>query len=175
MRPLRVHRLAVLEEQQQVGNAVRVDVGNRSNDLPRRRIEFLDEIDLVVEVAVELASNQRAVVVELIDIGSAVEVRIEGDADQLSVCVVRTPDVRPSVVIAILSECPSARQPDRCEGRQKTDRKAERDSQTLRTPPHQRSSLQEAERGEALRSSKTALLTTVGVAEQDSPARVQCS
>ena len=78
MRPLRKDRLAALKEHEQVGRAVEVDVYDGTCMFARRGVEFLDEIDTVVEVAIRLAADECATFVVLVNIRSAVEVRIDG-------------------------------------------------------------------------------------------------
>jgi len=90
-----------LKEDQQIGNAVRVHIGQRANDLPGRRIEILNEIELIVEIAIGLTTNENAVFVEFFDVRSPVEVRVDGDAGDAPVTAIGAPHVRPSIAIQI--------------------------------------------------------------------------
>ena len=102
MRPLRKDRLTLLEEHEQVGRAVEVDIHDGTRMLARRRVEFLDEIDTVVKVAIRLASYDLATFVVLVHIRSAVEVRIESHFGELAQMIVDVPHIGPSVAVPIL-------------------------------------------------------------------------
>jgi hypothetical protein len=102
MRPLAKDGLTTLKEDQQVGGSIVVDVLDGTHPFARRGIEFLDEIDTVVEVAVRLATHEGATFVILVNIGSAVEIGIEGHLGELAVTIVGAPDVGPSVAVMIL-------------------------------------------------------------------------
>jgi len=101
MRPLRKDGLAALEEHEQVGRPVEVDVYDGACMFTRRRIEFLDEIDAVIEVAVRLAAYECTTFVVLVNIRSAIEVAIDGHLSELALTIVHAPDVRPSVAVLI--------------------------------------------------------------------------
>ena len=78
-RPFRKNGLAASKEYEQVGRAVEVDVYEGPCMFARRRVELLDEIDPVVEVAIPLAPHEGATFEILVDIGSAVEVGVDSD------------------------------------------------------------------------------------------------
>ena len=100
-----------MKEHEQVGDAICVDVGERTNDLPCRRVKILNEIDLVVEVAIGLATNENAVLVELFDVRSAVEVRVDSNAGDAAVSAICAPHIRPSITIEIFSSSRTTRKP----------------------------------------------------------------
>src|SRR5712692_4912819 len=102
MRPFQEDRLASLKEHKQVGRAVEVDVYDGTRVFARRGIEFLDEVDAVVEVAIQLASYEGATFVVLVNIRSAVEVRIDRHFGEPAEAIVDVPDVGPSVAVPIL-------------------------------------------------------------------------
>jgi hypothetical protein len=103
MAPLRKDRQALAKEDKQIGGAVEVDVDNGTNRFVRRGIKVLDEIDSVIEVAVRLAAHERALFVILLDIGSAVEVRVDRDVGELPLAIVGMPDIGPAVAVLILA------------------------------------------------------------------------
>jgi len=102
MRPLLIDRSAALEQDEQVGRAVEVDVLDGTHVLVRRGLELLDEIDTVVEVAIRLAPYEFATFVILEHVGAAVEVGVDGDLNELALAIVRTPDIRASIAVQIL-------------------------------------------------------------------------
>src|SRR5580704_11989329 len=102
MRPLAKDGLTALKEDQEVGGAIVVDVLNGTHPFARGGIEFLDQIDLVVEVAVRLATHEKATFVVLVNIRSAVEIGIDGYLRELAVTIVGAPDVGASVAVMIL-------------------------------------------------------------------------
>src|SRR4029077_20345861 len=93
--------LAALEEHEQVGRPVEVDVDDGPLMFARRRIEFLDEIDAVIEVAVRFAAYECTTFVVLLNIRSAIEVGIDGHLGELSLTVVLAPDIGPPVAVQI--------------------------------------------------------------------------
>ena len=95
-------RATRLEEHQEIGRAVLIDVDEGAGMLARQRIEVFDEVDPIVEVARRLAARERAVRVVLVDVGLAVEVGVDGSLDELAVDVVHPPDVGPAVAVAVL-------------------------------------------------------------------------
>ena len=101
MRPLRKDRLAALEEHEHVGRPVEVDVDEGAFMFTRRRIEFLDEIDAVIEVAVGFAAYECTTFVVLVNIRSAIEVGIDSHSGELALRIVDAPDVGPSIVVLI--------------------------------------------------------------------------
>jgi hypothetical protein len=68
MGPLREDRLVFLKEDQQIGRAVEVDVDDGAHMFARRSVEFLDQIDSIVEVAVRLAAYEATTFVVLVNI-----------------------------------------------------------------------------------------------------------
>ena len=90
------------EQNEQIGTAVVVDVDHRFRMLMRGRVEFLDQVDLAVEVPIRFASNEYAFrVVVLLDIGATVEVTVDGNLREMSRLIVPPPFVRPAVAVAI--------------------------------------------------------------------------
>ena len=67
-----------------------------------RRIKLLDEIDLVIEIAIRLATYEDAPFVVLLNIRSPIEIGIYGDQGQLAIMVVQTPDIGRFVAIPII-------------------------------------------------------------------------
>jgi hypothetical protein len=102
MCPFRKDCLTALEEDEQVGRAVVVNVLDRTHTLVRRGVEFLDKVDLVVEVAIRLSAYEYITFVVLVNIRSAIEVGIEGHFAKLALRIVRAPDVGPAVAVPIL-------------------------------------------------------------------------
>ena len=78
MRPLAKDGLTALKQDQQVGGTVVVDVLDGTQRLTRGRVEFLDQVDPIVEVAIRLATHEGAAHVILVNIRSAVEIGIDG-------------------------------------------------------------------------------------------------
>jgi hypothetical protein len=113
MRPLRKDGLAALEEHEQVGRPVEVDVYDGPCMFARGGVEFLDEIDTVVEVAIGLAAYERTMFVVLLNIRSAIEVGIDGHLRELALTIVHAPDVGPSVVVLIFGADVTAGWPQR--------------------------------------------------------------
>jgi len=101
MRPFRKDRAAVLKEHQQVGTAVGIDVYDGSYIFVGSGIEFLDQIDAVVEIAVRVAAHECAVLVMLVHIGPAVEIRINRDVGELALAIVGAPDIGAPVPVLI--------------------------------------------------------------------------
>jgi len=93
MRPLRKNRPAALKEDKQVGDAVEVDVYDGALFFVRRGVEFLDQIDTVVEVAIRLAADEGVTIVVLVNIRAAVEVRVDRPFGQLALPILLAPDV----------------------------------------------------------------------------------
>src|SRR5262249_38407822 len=60
-RPLSPRRSTCLEQRDEIGDAVAIDVGDRAARLTGIRVEVFDEIDSIVEVPVQLPANQHAV------------------------------------------------------------------------------------------------------------------
>jgi len=93
----------VAEQDQQIGAAVVIDVHDRFRVLMRGRIEFLDQVDLAVEISIGFAPNQNALrVVVLLDIGTAVKITVDRNLGEMPRLIVSTPLVRTAVAIAIL-------------------------------------------------------------------------
>ena len=93
----------ITEQNQQIGAAVIIDVHHRFCVQMRRRIEFLDQVDLAVEVSIRFAANQDALrVVVLLDIGTAVEITVDRYLGEVARLIVSTPLVWTSVAVAIL-------------------------------------------------------------------------
>ena len=94
---LQVDRLAALKEHEQVGHAVEVDVRHGTHRLARGGVEFLDQIDSIVEIPVGLAPDEGTAFVVLMNIRSAVEVGIDSHAGELALTIVtRQTSGRPS-------------------------------------------------------------------------------
>ena len=102
MCPLRKDGLAALEEHEQVGRPVEVDVYDGPCMFARRGVEFLDEIDSIVEVAVRLAAYECTTFVVLVNIRSAIEVGIDDHFGDLALTIVHAPDIRLAVAVPIL-------------------------------------------------------------------------
>ena len=103
MYPFRKDCLTALKEDEQVGRSVVVNVLDGTHASVRRGVEFLDKIDLVVEVAIRLSAYEYTTFVVLVNICSAIEVGIDGDIGELALTIVHAPDVGPAVAIPILS------------------------------------------------------------------------
>jgi hypothetical protein len=103
MRPLRKDGLAALKEHEQVGRPVEVDVFDSTYGFARSGVEFLDQIDTIVEIAVGLAPHQGTTFVVLLHIRSAIEVGIDSHPGELALTIVDAPDVGPSIVVLIVS------------------------------------------------------------------------
>jgi len=101
MCPLRHDRLSALEEHEQIGRPVKIDIDDRPPRLLGPRIELLNEIDAIVEVAVGFASDERTSLVVFLDVRAAVEIGIERDTRESAVPVVDAPDVGPPVAVVI--------------------------------------------------------------------------
>ncbi len=78
------------------------------------RVEVLDEVHLVVEIAIRLAPNEGATVVVLADVRSAVEVRVDPDFAQPSVAAVHAPDIGPPVTVSIFGADIPGAEAQRC-------------------------------------------------------------
>jgi len=102
MYPFRKDRLTALKEDEQVGRAVVINVLDRTHAFVRRGVEFLDKIDLVVEVAIRLSVYEYTTFVVLVNIRSVIEVGIDGDLAELALTIVHAPDVGPAVAVPIL-------------------------------------------------------------------------
>jgi len=102
MRPLRKDRPAILKEYEEVGGPVEVDVHDRAHRIARGLVEFLDQIDALVEVAVGLAAYEGTAVVVLLNIRSTIEVRIDVDLREPPLTIVQAPDIGTSVVVLIV-------------------------------------------------------------------------
>src|SRR5262245_2237430 len=103
VRPLRIDRPAGLRQKEKIRPAIGIDIGNRSHNLARGWIELLDQIDLIVEIAIQLAADERAALVKLADIRSSIEVRIDGDARDLSIAIIQAPEIGTAVAVPIFS------------------------------------------------------------------------
>jgi hypothetical protein len=101
---LREHRPAFVEEDEQVGGAVIIAVDDRSNVLVSRRVELFDQINPVVEIPVRFTPDELSVVVILLDVRAAVEIRVDSYFGGLAWLVVVLPDVRSAVAIAVFRE-----------------------------------------------------------------------
>src|SRR5579864_4231761 len=101
-RPLGIDRPAVAEEDEEIGPAVVVHVGDRPHALVGETVERLDEINPPIEVAIRFPANERALIVVLEDIRSAVKIGVERNLGEPAPSIVGAPDVRPSVAVPIL-------------------------------------------------------------------------
>jgi hypothetical protein len=66
--------MRTLKEHQQVRRAVVVEVNDRPHALPGDRVKVLDEIDLIVEVSIGLATDKDAAVVVLANVRQPIKV-----------------------------------------------------------------------------------------------------
>jgi hypothetical protein len=112
-RPFRNDRLASLKEHKQVGCPVEINVYDGSFVFVRNGIEGLDQIDSVVEVAIRLAAHERSAVVVFVDIGAAIEVRVDRDVCKPALAIVPEPRVGPTIAVAILGTNLTAEGPQR--------------------------------------------------------------
>lgn len=111
MNPFRKDCPTALKEDEQVGPAVVVNVLDGTHAFVRRRVEFLDKIDLVVEVAIRLSAYEYTAFVVLVNIRSAIEVGIDGHFGELALMIVHAPDVGPAVAVPILGAGGAGRWP----------------------------------------------------------------
>lgn len=100
-RPFREDGAPILNENEQVRNAVEVNVDDGTYALLCDRNVLLDQVDAIVEVPIPLTLDERPVYVVFVFVWLAIEVPIDGNADELIAGVVNPPDIRPSVPILI--------------------------------------------------------------------------
>jgi hypothetical protein len=123
----REDRAAIVKEDEQISETVVVAVDDRPSPLVGGRVEFLDQIDLAIEIAIRFAAQEHAVrVVILLDVGAPVEIAVDRNLSETSLSVVSTPLVRPAVAIAILNTNVLPVSRDREDGRGRTDRQREK-------------------------------------------------
>jgi hypothetical protein len=91
-----------LKEHEQVRRAVVVEVNHRPDALPGDRVKILDEIDLIVEVSIGLATDKNAALVVLVNVRQPVEVAVSYDFRKAAVSVVDTPQVGLAVTVQVL-------------------------------------------------------------------------
>jgi len=94
-------RLTVGEEHEFIGLAIEIKIGDRTDLILRERVELLNEVDLIVEIAVGVAAKKDATVVDLLNVGSTVEVRVDGDGRELASPVEVPPDVGTAVGVSV--------------------------------------------------------------------------
>jgi hypothetical protein len=91
----------VTKEHEQVGRAVVVDVDDRPGCFVRTRVKLFDEVSSTVEVPIGFATNQDSALVDLLDVGTAVEVAVDVDFGELASTVVPSPRVGATVAVVI--------------------------------------------------------------------------
>jgi hypothetical protein len=115
-------RPPLLEQHQQIGGTVEVDVDDGPDVFVRRRIKLFDEIDLTIEIAVRFAAEQDAAIVVLGGVGAAVPIAIERNFDETPAIVIVAPDVGSTIAIAVpgADVVASASRPDRRDCQERT-------------------------------------------------------
>src|SRR5476649_2034571 len=103
--------MSVAEEHEQVSRAAEIDIDDGAGLQVAGRVEALDEVDAIVEVPVALPSDQYAVIVVVLLIGSPVEIGVGGHSREFAAGVVAAPEVRPSITVAILAADPPSGNP----------------------------------------------------------------
>jgi hypothetical protein len=91
-----------LKKQQLVRRAVVVEVNHRPDVLPGDGVEVLDEIDLIVEVAIGFATDKNAAFVVLANVRHSIEVAVPYNFREAAVFVVYTPNVGLAVAVQVL-------------------------------------------------------------------------
>jgi hypothetical protein len=94
--------MRALKEHQQVRRTVIIEVKHRPDGLPSDGVKDLDEIDLIVEVSIGLATDKNAAIVVLANIRQSIEVAVSYDFREAAVFVVYTPHVGLAVTIQVL-------------------------------------------------------------------------
>ena len=66
--PLRENGPAIVKEDEQVGDAVVIDIDGGSNVFVSGRVEFLNQIDLIIEIPIRFTPDERTVLVILLHV-----------------------------------------------------------------------------------------------------------
>jgi len=96
--------MRTLKEHQQVRRAVIVDVKHRPDVLPSDCVKDLDEIDLIVEVSIGLATDKNAAIVVLANVRLSIEVAVSYDFREAAVLIVYTPNVGLAITVQVLCD-----------------------------------------------------------------------
>jgi hypothetical protein len=94
--------MSALIEHQQVRRAVIVEVKHRTDVLPGDGVKDLDEIDLLVEISIGLATDKNAAIVVLANVRPSIEVAVSYDFGEAAAFVVYTPNVGLAVTVQVL-------------------------------------------------------------------------
>ena len=100
-RPFGMDRQTLLEQDEEIGLAVEVDVDHTADRLAGIGIEVFREIDLPVEVTVRFTVAQRTVLILLLAIRLAIKVGVNRRMRQGAARIVNVPDVRSTIVIDV--------------------------------------------------------------------------
>jgi hypothetical protein len=120
--PLRRGRFAAGKQDPQVCAAVEIDVDYRARLFSCSRIELVGQVDLVIEISVRLAPDETPTLVRLLNVRSAVEVRVDTFPEERTAIVVVLPAIGTAVSVNVLRA-----KMDR--GRRDTDAAGQRDQQ----------------------------------------------